>query len=85
MNHLCGLCVDNGAWHTLEILTTHGSTGKVIICASCIRRRFLDDLDHELYPSEDGRSQRITGFTVSLLPQPTATRSMTEAWKSVRS
>jgi len=63
-NHLCGLCIDNGAMHTLEVVTTHGTTDAVTICLSCIHKRITEELIPELHPE---RRQRIVSFTVTKL------------------
>jgi hypothetical protein len=69
MKKSCGLCVDNGASHTLEIVTQHGgSTDDVLICWPCLQKR-VDDLMHDLdpVPHNGERLGGVVGFAVTTL------------------
>ena len=64
MNKSCGLCVDNGAAHTIEIVNRYASTSPVPICWPCLKDR-LDRLASDLYPDESNSFGHVIKFTVT--------------------
>ena len=86
MNKSCGLCVDNGGTHTLEIQTDRGgSTGPIPICWPCLQTR-LEKLTYDVDRSRDDGSCRlgnVVGFTVTA-PRSSFWWPLTTAEQTVR-
>ena len=84
----CGLCVDNAANYSLEILTDYDTTGVVHVCWPCLQTR-IGDLMHDLVPDRnphvDGdRLGGVIGFTMQVTKPVRPSRSQADLIEAVK-